>query len=62
MYCDPYSPRFGVVNKAEVEVFMNAPAFFNDPMDIGNLISGSPAFSKSSLKHLEVRGLYAIEA
>ena len=42
---------FSVVNKAEVDVFLelSLSCFFNDPMDIGNLISGSSAFSKSSL-------------
>ena len=40
---------FGVINKAEVDVFLEFSCFFNDPMDVGNLISGSPAFSKSSL-------------
>ena len=40
---------FGVVNKAEVDVFLEFSWFFNDPMDVGNLISGSSAFSKSSL-------------
>ena len=40
---------FGVVNKAEVDVFLELSSFFNDPTDIGNLISGSSAFSKSSL-------------
>ena len=40
---------FGVVNKAEVDVFLDLHHFFYDPMDIGNLISGSSAFSKSSL-------------
>ena len=40
---------FGVVNKAEVEVFLEFSCFFDDPMDVGNLISGSSAFSKSSL-------------
>ena len=39
----------GVVNKAEVDVFLELSCFFNDPMDVGNLISGSSAFSKSSL-------------
>ena len=39
---------FGVVNKAEVDVFLELSCFFNDPMDVGNLISGSSAFSKSS--------------
>ena len=40
---------FGIANKAEVDVFLELSCFFNDPMDVGNLISGSSAFSKSSL-------------
>ena len=40
---------FGVVNKAEVDVFLKLSCFFCDPMDVGNLISDSSAFSKSSL-------------
>ena len=40
---------FGIVNKAEVDVFLELACFFYDPVDIGNLISGSSAFSKSSL-------------
>ena len=40
---------FGVVNKAEVDVFLELSWFFDDPTDVGNLISGSSAFSKSSL-------------
>ena len=40
---------FGIVNKAEVDVFLELPCFFYDPTDVGNLISGSSAFSKSSL-------------
>ena len=40
---------FGVVNKAEIDVFLELPCFFDDPVDVGNLISGSSAFSKSSL-------------
>ena len=40
---------FGTVNKAEVDVFLDSLCFFNDPVDVGNLISGSSAFSKSSL-------------
>ena len=39
----------GVVNKAEVDVFLELSCFFDDPTDVGNLISGSSAFSKSSL-------------
>ena len=40
---------FGIVNKAEVDVFLELSCFFNDPTDVGNLISGSSAFLKSSL-------------
>ena len=40
---------FGVVNKAEVDVFLELSYFFYDPTDVGNLISGSSAFSKFSL-------------
>ena len=44
---------FDIVNKAEVDVFLVFSCFFNDPMDVGNLISGSSAFSKSSLNILK---------
>ena len=40
---------FGIVNKAEIVVFLELPCFFDDPADVGNLISGSSAFSKTSL-------------
>ena len=40
---------FGVVSKAEVDVFLELSCFFYDPMNIGNLISGPSAFSKSSM-------------
>ena len=40
---------FGIVSKAEVDVFLELSCFFNDPVDAGNLISGSSAFSKTSL-------------
>ena len=40
---------FGIVNKAEIDVFMELSCFFDNPADVGNLISGSSAFSKSSL-------------
>ena len=40
---------FGVVNKADVDVFLELSCFFDDPADVGDLISGSSAFSKSSL-------------
>ena len=39
---------FGVVNKAEIDVFLELSCFFDDPADVGNLISGSFAFSKST--------------
>ena len=40
---------FGIVNKAEIDVFLELSCFFNDPADVGNLISGSSAFSKTTL-------------
>ena len=40
---------FGLVNKEEIDVFLELSHFFDDPADVGNLISGSSAFSKSSL-------------
>jgi len=40
---------FGVVNKAEVDVFLELSCFFSDPVDVGDLISGSTGFSKYSL-------------
>ena len=40
---------FGIVNKAEIDVFRELSCFFDDPADVGNLISGSSAFSKITL-------------
>ena len=40
---------FGIVNKTEVDVFLELSCLFDDPVDVGNLISGSSAFSKTSL-------------
>ena len=40
---------FGIVNKAEMDVFLELSCFLDDPYDVGNLISGSSAFSKTSL-------------
>ena len=40
---------FGIVNKAGMDVFLELSCFFDDPVDVGNLISGSSAFSKTSL-------------
>ena len=39
---------FGIVNKAEIDVFLEFSCFFDDPVDVGNLISGSPAFLQSA--------------
>ena len=40
---------FGIVNKADIDVFLELSCFFHDPADVGDLISGSSAFSKSNL-------------
>ena len=40
---------FGIVNRAEIDVFLKLSCFFDDPADVGNLISGSSVFSKTSL-------------
>ena len=40
---------FGIVNKAQVDVFLECSCFFDDPEDVGNLISGSSTFSKSNV-------------
>ena len=40
---------FGIVNKAEIDVFLEVSCFFHDPADVSNLISGSTAFSKTSM-------------
>ena len=49
VYCDPHSQRLCIVNKAEIDVFLELSCFFNGPADVGNLISGSSAFFKTSL-------------
>ena len=49
VYCDPHKVDFGVVNKAEIDVFLELSSFFDDAVHVGNLISGSSAFSKTSL-------------
>ena len=49
VYCDPHSQWFGIVNKAEIDVLLELSCFSNDPADVGNLISVSSAFSKTSL-------------
>ena len=61
---------FGIVNKAEIDVFLELSSFFHDPADVGNLISGSSAFSKTSLnilvqvvlEQLEVHSSHVVEA
>ena len=52
VYCDPHK-GFSLVNEAEVDVFLEFSCFFCDPTDVGNLISGFSAFSKSSLNILK---------
>ena len=47
--CDPHIKGFGIVNKAEIDVLLELASFFHDLADVGNLISGSSAFSKTSL-------------
>ena len=48
VYCDPHK-GFGIINKAEIDVFLELSCFFHDSADVGNLISGSSAFSKTNL-------------
>ena len=52
---------FGIVNKAKIDVFLEFSCFFNDPADVGNLISGSSAYSKSSLNICKFT-VFALEA
>ena len=50
VYCDPHSQGFGIINKAEIDVFLELSCFFDDLIaDISNLISGSSVFSTTSL-------------
>ena len=53
---------FGIVNKAEADVFLELSCVLNDPTNVGNLISGSSAFSEIQLEHLEVQGSHSVEA
>ena len=48
--CGDLHKSFGIVDKTEVDVFLELSSFFSDPTDVGNLVSGSSAFSKTSLK------------
>ena len=52
---------FGVTNKAEIDVFLELSCFFDDPTDVGNFISGSSAFSKSSLNIRKFTGSRTVE-
>ena len=52
---------FAVVNKAEIDVFLELSYFFHDPADVGNFISASSAFF-NQLEHLEIHGSFAIKA
>ena len=52
---------FGIVNKADIDVFLELSCFFDDPTDVGNLISGSSAFS-IQLEYLEIHGSCIAEA
>ena len=47
--CDPQVKGFGIVNKAEIDVFLELSCFFDDPADVGNLISGSLPFLNPAL-------------
>ena len=49
VYCHPHVRGFGIVNKTEVNIFLKLSCFFDNPTDVGNLIFGSSAFSKTSL-------------
>ena len=51
---------FGIVNKAEIDVFLELSCFFTDPVDVGNLTSGSSAFSKTSLNIWKFMEQYCI--
>ena len=53
---------FGIVNKTEIDVFLELSCFFDNSADVGNLISGSSAFSKNQLEHLEFHGSRITEA
>ena len=53
---------FSITHETEVDDFLESPCFFFDPVNVGNLISGSSAFSKTSFEHLEVHGSRIAEA
>ena len=53
---------FGIVNKAEIDVFLELSCFFDDSADVGNLTSGSSVFFKNQLEHQGVHGSCTAEA
>ena len=53
---------FGIAKKAEINVSLELSCFFDDPVDVGNLISGSSVFSKTRLNNLEFHGSHIAEA
>ena len=53
---------FSIINEAKVDVFMELPCLLHDPMNVGNLISGSSASLKPSLYNLELLGSHTAEA
>ena len=57
----PTVKGFGIVNKAEIDVFLELFCFFDDPAALGNLISGSSAFSKTSLNIWKFAGILSAE-
>ena len=52
---------FSIVSEGEIDVFLELSCFFDDPVDVGNLISGSSVF-ENQLEHLEVHSLRIVEA
>ena len=52
----------GIVNKAEIDVFLELSGFFHDPADVGNLISGSSAFSKTSLNIRNLVNFFVVQS
>ena len=50
---------FGIVSKAEIDVFLELSCFFDDPEDVGNLISGSSAFSKTEEPEIKLPTYYS---
>ena len=59
--CDLTVKGFGVITKAEVDVFLEFSYFLSDPKDVGNLVSGSSAFSKSQLVHMKILSSYTVK-